>query len=90
MKRKIVLLSFVSILLFSLIPNNVQAQTMVNPFEVYDIMYWETGAHFLVNEYEIMTEANSIDPSAIYHISENLWNGDFTTNGFMDMLGRHG
>ena len=42
----------VSILLFSFIPNDTSAQTMVNPFEKYDMMFWNTDATMYSVEYE--------------------------------------
>ncbi|MCG3217435.1 MAG: hypothetical protein KAR35_00430 [Candidatus Heimdallarchaeota archaeon] len=86
MNRKIVLLTFVSILLFSFIPNDTSAQTMVNPFEQYDMMYWNLDSNMYTLETETMTEANQYNSSEIYHISENFMNGNFVAFGYMDML----
>ncbi|MHA1910430.1 MAG: hypothetical protein ACTSYA_01930 [Candidatus Kariarchaeaceae archaeon] len=86
MNRKIVLLTFVSILLFSFIPTDTSAQTMVNPFEKYDMMFWDLDSNMYTTETETMIETNQLDHSEIYHISENLWDGYFAAYGNMDML----
>ena len=73
MNRKIAFLTFtISILLFSFIPNDTSAQTMVNPFERFDMMNWNLDSTMYTSEYEMMTEANQSNPSEIYNINEKI------------------